>query len=284
MIIPCIFSPLDISSSFSPHCNRQPQKQNHFNCPAEWMSIVYHSHIKLPLLITYFIFSLFIHAHSHTFKQILLWQSAPFFDMSLIVMMSINQISIAFITFVLIGVAVSFSPTRISTSWKPSALKLVREQEWQLIAYSQSVLTKKAKKSALKVPNLTSDHHHDSTSEQGLFKARNLMVGLLYLSWDQKEQIITLTKRCYLVHILMKKTIRKIHLFGQIFQPAFATKFSFEEIVLRSVLYQWCCVPLKGNLCIWSHAALFKKCYWMKGEDKLLIFECCCYSLACMHA
>lgn len=97
-------------------------------------------------------------------------------------MMSLHRVSLTFITFVLMGFAVAFAPTGISTSQKPSALKLVPEQGRQLVAYSQSVLAKKAKDSASKASNLTSDRRRDMTSEGGLFKARNLMTRLLNLS------------------------------------------------------------------------------------------------------
>jgi hypothetical protein len=97
-------------------------------------------------------------------------------------MMSLYRISLAFVTFALMGFAVAFAPTGISTSRKPSALTLVPEQGRQLVAYSQSVLAKKAKESASKASNLTSDRRRDSTSEGGLFKARNLMTRLLNLS------------------------------------------------------------------------------------------------------
>eukprot|EP00804_Cyclotella_cryptica_P028345 CCRYP_013193-RA/>CCRYP_013193-RA protein AED:0.40 eAED:0.40 QI:0/-1/0/1/-1/1/1/0/122 len=97
--------------------------------------------------------------------------------------MSIYRISIVFVTIVLIEFAVAFAPAAIPTSYKPSALSLVPEQGRQLVAYSQSVLAKKAKESASKASNLTSGRRrNDATSEGGLVKARNLMTRLLNIS------------------------------------------------------------------------------------------------------
>jgi hypothetical protein len=102
-------------------------------------------------------------------------------------------IAIAFIDFTL-----AFAPISTSSKTSSSALELVPEQGRQLVAYSQAALAKKAKESASKASNLTSDRRRSETSANiGLARARNLMTRLLHISptthgaEGQEELIVT---------------------------------------------------------------------------------------------
>ena len=87
--------------------------------------------------------------------------------------------------FAWIDASVAFAPSPVSPGFcksRSSALQLVPEQGRQLVAYSQAALAKKAKESASKASNLTSDRRRGESSEGGLAKARNAMTRLLHLS------------------------------------------------------------------------------------------------------
>lgn len=115
-------------------------------------------------------------------------------------MLSIHHITLAFIAMWI--KASAFAPS-ISSSIKASsssALQLVPEQGRQLVAYSQTALAKKAKESASKASNLTSDRRRaESSMNGGLTRARNMMTRLLHLSpnnsgdqesWEDREKML----------------------------------------------------------------------------------------------
>ena len=84
-----------------------------------------------------------------------------------------------------IDASLAFAPLPQSPGFcksSSSARHLVPEQGRQLVAYSQAALAKKAKESASKASNLTSDRRRGESSEGGLAKARNAMTRLLHLS------------------------------------------------------------------------------------------------------
>lgn len=99
-------------------------------------------------------------------------------------MMFAHRITLAFVIVAWIKLANAFAPMsmhpccKVSTS---SALQLVPEQGRHLVTYSQAALAQKAKESASKASNLTSDRRRNE-STNGLAKARNLMTRLLHLS------------------------------------------------------------------------------------------------------
>ena len=98
-----------------------------------------------------------------------------------------HRFALAVIAVVSFEYTTAFSPvpaTPIITC-KPSSatMQLVPEQGRQLVAYSQAALAKKAKESASKASNLVSDRRRsESSPNEGLTKARNLMTRLLHLS------------------------------------------------------------------------------------------------------
>ena len=101
-------------------------------------------------------------------------------------MLCIHHFALGVIAVALLQSIAAFSPvpaTPVIICKSSSAIKLVPEQGRQLVAYSQAALAKKAKESASKASNLASDRRRsESSPNEGLTKARNLMTRLLHLS------------------------------------------------------------------------------------------------------
>jgi hypothetical protein len=96
------------------------------------------------------------------------------------IMMSIRSLALAIVAITTcMQCVIAFAPAAVRSS--STALNLVPKQGPQLVAYSQAVLAKKAKESASKASNLTSDRRRSATKEGSLAKARNLMTRLLHL-------------------------------------------------------------------------------------------------------
>jgi hypothetical protein len=98
-------------------------------------------------------------------------------------MSPISRVAIGFLAVAWIDASIAFAPVSVSHDTSSSVLHLVPEQGRQLVAYSQAALVKKAKESASKASNLTSDRRRaESSSDAGLARARNMMTRLLHLT------------------------------------------------------------------------------------------------------